>query len=49
MKVGRPSKEIEKRITIGVDKETYEKLVYLANKERVSLSEYVRKVLRKNV
>lgn len=48
MKVGRPSRYIIKRITIGLDEDMYSKLTFLANREGISISEYVRKILRKN-
>lgn len=49
MKVGRPNEELNRKVTIKLTEEMYSKIEYLSSRENISVSEYVRKILRKNV
>lgn len=49
MKIGRPNEELSRKVTVKLTEDMYSKIVFLANKEKVSVSECVRKILKKSM
>lgn len=47
MKVGRPNEELSRKVTIKLTEDMYSKIEYLAKQEKVSISECVRKIIKK--
>lgn len=49
MQVGRPNEELSRKVTIKLTEDMYSKIEYLAGKEDISISEYLRRVIKKSV